>query len=101
MRNPRLLISAAFLIHALGWVLPVVKDGVTLPQGLPGWEARELCRASAWIATLAFVVNAHWVVQFGSDRMDLRVGYYLWWLSFILLALGLFRLSQRNNRRPH
>jgi len=123
-------------------LLPVVKEGVTLPQGLPGWQAfrvaacavwpyegftidkwynvalstisaattiffvlgsgwviaigsRGLRRASAWIAASAFIVNAHWVVRFGSDRMDLRIGYFLWWLSFILLVLGLFRLSRR------
>lgn len=144
MRKVNLPVSAAFLIHALGWFLPVVKGGVTLPQGLPGWQAfraaacavwpyegmniergynvvlvtisagttvlfvlvsgwvvafgsPRLHRASAWIAAVAFVVNAQWVVQLGSDWVDLRAGYYLWWFSFILLALGLFGLSSRSN----
>lgn len=55
--------------------------------------SRAVRRASAWIATSAFVVNAHWYIFFGPDRKDLRIGYFLWWLSFLLLALGLFDLS--------
>ena len=122
--------------------LLIVKEGVTLPGGLPGWQAfrvatcavwscadisidkwyktalfitsavttllfvpgsvlavwggsRALRRASTWIATLAFVVNVHWYVLYGgSARLDLRIGYFLWWLSFLLLALGLFDLSR-------
>ena|SRR6516164_7668581 len=57
--------------------------------------SRALRRPSAWIATLAFVVNAHWYVLYGgSARQDLRIGYFLWWLSFLLLALGPFDLSR-------
>jgi hypothetical protein len=57
--------------------------------------SRTLRRASAWVATSAFVLNAHWYVLFGSDRDDLRIGYFLWWFSFLFLALGLFDLSTR------
>ena len=43
----------------------------------------------------AFVVNTHWYVLYGgSAREDLRIGYFLWWLSFLLMALGLFDLSR-------
>ncbi len=141
MRRPQLLISGAWLLHAVAWFLPVVKGEVTFPHGLPGWEAfrvaacavwpyegitidkwynvvlitvsavttplfilgsvwvvsrgsRALHRASAWIATSAFIVNAHWYVLFGSERKDLRIGYFLWWLSFLFVALGLFDLSR-------
>ena len=140
MKKAHLLLASAYLVHGVAWFLPVVKEGVTLPQGLPGWQAfrvaacavwpygdfrfdkwhdvalstisaatailfvlgagwvvaigsRGLRRASAWIAASAFVVNAHWVVRFGSDSLDLRIGYFLWWFSFIVLSLGLFRLS--------
>ena len=142
MKKVHLLIAVAFLVHGVAWFLPVAKEGVTFPDGLPGWQAfraaacavwpydgfeidkwynvalstisaattilfvlgsgwvvafgsRRLRRASAWIAALAFVVNAHWVVRLGSDRMDLRVGYFFWWFSFVLMALGLFRMSRR------
>lgn len=140
MRKPHLLIAIAYSVHAAAWFLPVEKEGVTLPQGLPGWQAfrlaasavwpyegstfdlwynavlstmsaattvlfvlgswwvvvtrsRRICHVSAWIAACAFVVNAHWFLRFGSDRFDLRIGYFLWWASFLLLAVGLFRLS--------
>jgi len=137
MRRPHLLISVAWLFHAIAWFLPVVNGGVTLPHGLPGWQAfrvaacvvwpyedfktdypvlstisavttplfifgsvwvvsrgsSTLRRASAWVVTFAFIVNAHWYVLYGSDRSDLRIGYFLWWLSFVLLALGLFDLA--------
>ena len=51
-------------------------------------------RLVAWTAAGAFVFNTHWIVIFGSDRGDLRIGYYLWWISFLLLALALFALSR-------
>jgi hypothetical protein len=55
--------------------------------------SRTLRRASAWIAAFAFIINAHWVLRLGSDRFALRIGYFLWWFSFLLLAIGLFQLS--------
>jgi hypothetical protein len=143
VRRQQLLIWAAWLVYVAAWFVPVVKEGVTLPDGLPGWQAfrvaasavwplqdftidkwykavlftvsaittllffpgsvwavwsgsRVLRRASAWVATAAFVVNAHWYVLYGgSAREDLRIGYFFWWLSFLLMALGLFDLSRR------
>jgi hypothetical protein len=56
---------------------------------------RALRRISAWVATFAFIFNVHWYVLFGSIRKDLRIGYFLWWLSFLLVALGLFALSRQ------
>ena len=35
----------------------------------------------------------HWYVLYGPDRSDLRIGYFLWWLSFAVLAVGLFDLA--------
>jgi hypothetical protein len=57
--------------------------------------SRTVRRVSAWIAASAFVINAHWYVFvfFGPDPNDLKIGYFLWWLSFLLLAWGLFGLS--------
>ena len=122
-------------------VPPCCQRRVTLPDGLPGWQAFRVAanavwplpdvtidkwykavlftisalttllfipgsvwavlggsrarRASAWVATLSFVVNAHWYVLYGgSARQDLRIGFFLWWLSFLLVALGLFDLSR-------
>ena len=138
MKKAHLLIAAAFLVHAAAWLLPVVKEGVTLPDGLPGWQAFEMAafevnkgriepwyflvlptisavttiffvlgagwvvairsrilrRASAWFAACAFIINAQWVLWSGPDRFNLRAGYFLWWFSFLLLAIGLFDLSK-------
>ena len=143
MKKVHLLIAAAFLVHAVAWLLPVVKEGVTLPDGLPGWQAFEMAafevtkgkidpwyfvvlsttsavttilfvlgagwvvairsrilrRVSAWISAGAFIINAHWVLWLGRPvRFDLRAGYFLWWASFLLLAIGLFLLSDAMGR---
>jgi hypothetical protein len=42
VKKAYLLIAAAFLVHTVAWFLPVDKDGVTLPDGLPGWQAFEM-----------------------------------------------------------
>jgi hypothetical protein len=56
------------------------------------WGSRTVQKSSAWFAAAAFVINAHWIVIFGDQRSLLMIGYFLWWLSFLLLAIGLFRL---------
>jgi hypothetical protein len=43
-------------------------------------------RALFWGLLLAALVNAQWFVLSGSDRAHLRIGYYLWLASFLLLA---------------
>jgi hypothetical protein len=54
---------------------------------------------SAWIACAAFLVNAHWYVfgEIQSAVSKLRIGYFVWWLSFAVLALGLFGLAGQND----
>ncbi|HTZ49348.1 MAG TPA: hypothetical protein VMH20_17290 [Verrucomicrobiae bacterium] len=142
MKKLHPLIWAAWLTHAVAWFLPVIGEGTTLPQGLPGWQAfrvafcavwpyrdaqfehwyntvlctisavttplfifgsvwlvwfgsRRVRLVSAWIAVAAFVINAQWYlfVSFGPTPNDLKIGYFLWWLSFLLLAWGLFAMS--------
>src|SRR5215470_10572141 len=39
VRRQQLLIWAAWLVYVAAWFFPVVKEGVTLPDGLPGWQA--------------------------------------------------------------
>jgi hypothetical protein len=61
---------------------------------------RRLSWASAWAAAAAFLINAHWYIlrRFESWMvLDLGIGYFLWWCSFALLAIGLFDLAARNN----
>ena len=49
-------------------------------------------RASAWIAAAAFIFNAFWLFT----DLSLRIGYFLWWFSFIILALGLFTATKHH-----
>ncbi|MGO9841442.1 MAG: hypothetical protein ACLPZF_09640, partial [Candidatus Acidiferrales bacterium] len=58
--------------------------------------SRSLRRGFAWAAAAAFIFNAHWIVIFGSERSELTTGYFLWWCSFLLLAIGLFGLAGGN-----
>jgi len=76
-------------ISAITTVLFIVASPLVVWRG-PRW----LRRASAWTAAAAFILNLQWFMLFGSDRWDLRLGYYIWWLSFGLLALGLFDLTR-------
>ena len=52
--------------------------------------SRSLRGFSAWAAATAFVFNVHWIFIFGSERAELAIGFFLWWFSFLLLAIGLF-----------
>jgi hypothetical protein len=62
------------------------------------WRApRALCRAAAFVAAAAFVVNCQWYMFYVPVRFDLGVGYFLWCSSFGLLAIGLFFLAGSNN----
>jgi hypothetical protein len=59
---------------------------------------RTMQRASAWFVGAAFVFNSHWIVIFGAQGAFLMSGYFLWWLSFLLLAIGLFRSPETKRR---
>jgi hypothetical protein len=58
-----------------------------------------LQRSFAWIAGAAFLVNTHWYFQLTPNgwMSGLGIGYFLWWLSFAVLAVGLFDLAGPNN----
>ena len=43
----------------------------------------------------AAVLNAVWIILFLSDGGGLRAGYYLWSVSFAIVAFGLWRAMQR------
>lgn len=61
--------------------------------------SRAFRRACAWVAAAAFVFNAHWCVPLGPNGWisNLGIGYFLWWWSFVLLAIGLYDLARVNN----
>lgn len=127
-------------VYLLAWLLPVVEDGTTLPEGgVPGWEAlrfalatiwpvagvrsdhalgailstlsgltnalvpvalvqfarnaRPAARRLGWALLIAALVNASWLVL-GGDPGGLRLGYYLWLASFVVLAAAGFRIAR-------
>jgi hypothetical protein len=55
-------------------------------------------RTLAWIALAACVINCQWFVL-DTDRADLRIGYYLWWASFAILAAAAFTSSRQAQSR--
>jgi hypothetical protein len=57
--------------------------------------SRRLQRASAWAAVAGFAINVQWYVISLSEKPGggVGVGYFLWWWSFALLAVGLFDLG--------
>src|ERR1700674_244125 len=89
MKRPNLLISCAWLLHLAAWLLPVVKDGTKLPEGLPGWEAFRVALSpvlpmkdvqfETWyyallatvsaVTTLLFVLGSPWIVLRGSRSL--------------------------------
>lgn len=56
-------------------------------------------RISAWVAAGAFIFNTHWYIRLTPNGWisGLGIGYFLWWLSFAVLAIGLFDLAGQNN----
>lgn len=55
-------------------------------------------RASPWVLVAAAILNLYWFVMMGDDRRELRIGYYLWVMSFLLLA-GAAHLRARSATR--
>src|SRR5262245_54685247 len=48
MARPNRLVTLAWLAHAVAWVVPVHKDGVRLPEGLPGCQAFRIALSPLW-----------------------------------------------------
>ena len=80
--------SALSVASAITTILFIIGSPWVVRRG--SWSA---LKAYGWVATGAFILNSHWYISFGSDREGLSAGYFLWWLSFGLLAIGLFGLS--------
>lgn len=38
----------AWSAFAVAWIVPVHKDGITLPEGVPGWQAFRIAAAPVW-----------------------------------------------------
>ena len=59
----------------------------------------QIRRVFAWLAAAGFFLNAHWYIRLRPNGYvsALGIGYFLWWWSFSLLAIGLFDLTRRND----
>ncbi len=105
-------VAAIWRYHDWQGVLTILSVVVTVLfiLGSP-WVAlkasKKLQRTCAWIAALAFLNNADWFVRVlieekrdpaSSAYQVLRIGYYVWWASFLLLAIGLRSLSRMPSR---
>lgn len=91
MNKARLVIAAAWLLHAASWFLPAIKTflGGTLDFGIPGWSvflaetcALRPCEGTSvdpWygtaisaigvITTVLFVIVSPWIVWRGSNKL--------------------------------
>jgi hypothetical protein len=47
-------------------------------------------RVLLWVAAAATLLNLHWVITLDNDREDLELGYFIWVVSFALLALAAY-----------
>ena len=76
-----------------------VLSGATNLVMIGSWVAvrsqwRRGLRAVAWAGLASLAVNSHWF--FNQDRdLHLKIGYYLWWWSFLPLTIGTFRLRRQ------
>ena len=52
------------------------------------WWRSASTRTIGWVLIAATVLNLHWLARAGDDFVDLRVGYYVWLISFPLLAMA-------------
>ena len=74
-----------------GALLAVLSAGTNLVMFCTLGIRRRSVSFRRWLAGIsagAFAVNAQWLV-WNTELADLRIGYYLWWLSFLALGASL------------
>ena len=82
--------AVAATLSALTTIFFVLISPWVVLRGSPS-----LRRVAASIAAASFVLDAHWYFFHGRNSLGLRIGYFLWWFSFLVLAIGLFDLAGR------
>ena len=60
-------------------------------------RGRRVLNVLFWMSVGAAIINAHWYVWGGSE---LRIGYFLWWLSFLVLAGGIHIVLKAEGDEP-
>jgi hypothetical protein len=51
-------------------------------------DARSRQRIAVWVVGACALLNLHWPLSMGSSATDLRLGYFVWVTSFVLLLLA-------------
>jgi hypothetical protein len=46
-----------------------------------------------WVVAAAAVFNLWWIMSSKEDSGSYRIGYYTWLVSYVLVAIGLFKLA--------
>jgi hypothetical protein len=59
---------------------------IAAAAGAVGSRARR--QLAVWIIGTAALLNLHWPLTMGDRAADLRIGYYVWVASFVLLLLA-------------
>jgi hypothetical protein len=79
--NLVVLSVASALTNLLFWVVAIVL--------LRGPSLRS-ARISLWLAAAATLLDLHWQTTLRENAADLRPGYFIWVISFALLALAAY-----------
>lgn len=88
-----ILSVASALTNALFWVV-----AIALLRG-PSPQRARVC---LWLAAGATLLDLHWQTTLRENAADLRAGYFVWVVSFALLALAAYFevLRSRGARKP-
>jgi hypothetical protein len=61
-------------------------------------QTRSRRLAAVWVLGAAALLNLHWPISMGGSVAGLRVGYYVWIASFLLLLLAVHPALARRTR---
>ncbi len=61
-------------------------------------QTRSRRLVAVWVVGAATVLNLHWPISMGSSAGGLRVGYYFWIASFVLLLLAVHPALAKRGR---
>jgi hypothetical protein len=95
------LASSASLAIKVWMVSSALTNFIMLSSlGILGTRPDGFKRVQPWLLVLAGILNTGWLILFGSERAYLRAGYYLWCVSFFVIAVGCFLRNQRLRKNP-
>ena len=78
----------------LMWVLSAFTNALPVASPLLLALRREKHRGFAASLAVGFAINSHWLISTWLPSHTLAIGYFLWWASFLALAIG-FALDRR------